>query len=159
VSDDKEIWSIRATLNRPHISKAAPFYLGRRESDGAWCILKQIGRDWQQHGPPVNVEMALRTAEHVAAGNPQALTWPDAMLVMATAILATHAAAHPVEPEPAAAAINNKQCELLPAAGVANDVPASQAGGIPGAPAGAQQQVGAPSLFDAQHQSCRDCGG
>lgn len=88
MSDQQDLWSVRATISRPHVRDGAPYYLARRASDGAYAILQKLGTDYHLHGPVVDVEIALRTAEHVAAGNPSALTWPSAMRTLATAVLA-----------------------------------------------------------------------
>lgn len=65
----------------------APLELARRTSDGAFGLVRQIGRDWHRHGPTVTLAGAMRVAEHIAAGNPQALTWPHAQLTMAIGLL------------------------------------------------------------------------
>jgi hypothetical protein len=89
-----ERWEILGLELTPHQPVGAePLHLARTVGGGAaaYAFLRRVGKDWSQHGPAVTIGNALKIAEHVAAGNPKALTMPNGMLSMAVGLLAIEA--------------------------------------------------------------------
>lgn len=104
---EQEKWTcVGMTILRSQLKAGATDYeLARRNSDGAFAIVKLIGKEWVLHGPVCTLASALKVAEHVAAGDSRALTWPETPLMLATAVLAFVAIAKETPtPAPAPAA-------------------------------------------------------
>lgn len=170
----KESWTcVGLTVRRSEIVQGAKDYqLARRNSDGAFAIVKQIGNSWSLHGPVCTIETAYRTAENVAAGNPRALTWPDMPLMLATALLAIEwLASSPASPglpggetgTPSTDAVRDPLVEgdrgpSMPAGGAASA--AASLDGQSGRAAHSPELPLAPAASrDAQRQSVCECGG
>lgn len=89
-----ERWQILGLELQPHQPPGAtPLQLARAldGNEALYTFLRPVGQQWQQHGPAVTIANALKIAEHVAAGNPKALTMPNGMLSMAVGLLAIEA--------------------------------------------------------------------
>lgn len=81
-------WEIVGEITPHDVANGTPRKVALSKDRLQFVVLIQIGLQWTIQAGPWSYETMLRCAENVVAGDPRAITWPDAQLCLSVGYLA-----------------------------------------------------------------------